>query len=148
MKGSLRELKEQLESPEEADISHMQIAKQAMNERGQKLFKISRQEVNEVYIASLARWEEVLTGFPVETVKVCALIGLHMMIWENSGLSENGSFESSGGSCEGNVGNDALHIILLHGSGDTIALFPDDCEVAKVALSCQKSQGHDVSGIA
>ena len=37
------------------EYSTMQIAKQARNERGQKLFQIFRQEENEVYIASLAR---------------------------------------------------------------------------------------------
>ena len=37
------------------------------------------------------------------------------------------------------VGNDALFVIGLHGSGDTIALFLQDWEVAEVALSCQKA---------
>ena len=57
LKVSLGELKEQLESPEEAGFSIMQIAKQARNERGQKLFQIFRQGENEVYIASLVRWD-------------------------------------------------------------------------------------------
>ena len=35
-----------------------------------------------------------------------------------------------------NVGNDALFVIGLHGSRDPIALFLQDWEVAKVALSC------------
>ena len=35
----------------------MQIAKKARNEGGQKLFETSRQGENEVYIASLARWD-------------------------------------------------------------------------------------------
>ena len=39
LKVSLRKLREQLESREEADISFMQIAKQARNERGQTLFQ-------------------------------------------------------------------------------------------------------------
>ena len=43
---------------------------------------------------------------------------------------------SSSSSDENNVGNDALFVIGLHGSGDTIALFLQDWEVAKVALSC------------
>ena len=43
--------------PEEASISILQMAKQARNERGQKLFQIFRQEENEVHIASLARWD-------------------------------------------------------------------------------------------
>ena len=51
VKVGLGELKEQLETPDEAGISVMQIAKQARNERGQKLFQFFRQEENEVYIA-------------------------------------------------------------------------------------------------
>ena len=34
------------------------------------------------------------------------------------------------------MGNGALFVIWLHGSGDAIALFLQDWEVAKVALSC------------
>ena len=74
-----------------------------------------------------------------EKVKACALNGLHMMAEENSWRSESGSSVSSGGSCEGNVGNDALFVIGLHGSGDTVALFLQDWQVAKVALSCHVS---------
>ena len=37
---------------------------------------------------------------------------------------------------EYNVGNGALLVIGLHGSGDVIAHFLQDWEVAKVALSC------------
>ena len=40
----------------------MQIAKQARKERGQKLFEIFRQGENEVYSASLARWDTQLKG--------------------------------------------------------------------------------------
>ena len=43
---------------------------------------------------------------------------------------------SSSGSREGNVCNDALHVIGLYGSGEHIALFLQDWELAKVALSC------------
>ena len=49
---------------------------------------------------------------------------------------DSGSSVSSGGSCEGNVCNDALFVIGPHGSGDTSALLQPDWEVAKVALSC------------
>ena len=80
----------------------------------------------------------------VETVKACALIGLHMMIEENSKRSENGSSVSSSSSDENNVGSDALFVIGLHGCGDTNALLLQDWEVAKVALSCRP--GH-VPGI-
>ena len=55
LKVGLSELKEQLETPEEAGFSIMQIAKQSRKERGQKLFQVFRQEENEVCIASLAR---------------------------------------------------------------------------------------------
>ena len=37
---------------------------------------------------------------------------------------------------EGNVCNDALHVIWLYGLGDKISLFLQDWELAKVALSC------------
>ena len=56
-----------------------------------------------------------------------------MMIEENSGRSENGSSVSSSSSDENNVGNGALFVIGLHGSGDTVAFFLRDWEVAKVA---------------
>ena len=58
----LSELKEQLETLEEACISIMQIAKQARNERGQKFFQIFRQEETEVHIARLTRWDTQLNG--------------------------------------------------------------------------------------
>ena len=51
-------------------------------------------------------------------------------------ISENGSSVSSSSSDGNNVGNDALFLIGLHGSSDTIALFLQDWEVAKVAWSC------------
>ena len=43
---------------------------------------------------------------------------------------------SSSGSREGNVCNDALHVIGLYGFGDKISFFLQDWELAKVALSC------------
>ena len=52
LKVGLGEMKEQLETMEEAGISIMQIAQQAKNERAQKLFQIFRQEEN----ASSARF--------------------------------------------------------------------------------------------
>ena len=48
----------------------MQIAKQVMNERGDKLFPIFRQEDNQVYIASLTRWDAQLKGL-VELERRC-----------------------------------------------------------------------------
>ena len=70
LKVSLRELKEQVESLEEADISFRQIAKQARNERVQKLFQIFGQEEKEVHIASRARWDAHLKGL-VELERRC-----------------------------------------------------------------------------
>ena len=62
LKVSLSELKEQQKAFEEAGFSIMQIAQQARNERGQKLFETFRQGENEVYIASAARWDTQLKG--------------------------------------------------------------------------------------
>ena len=70
LKVVLTELKEQLESPEEAGISIMQIAQQARTGRDQKLIQIFRQEENKVYIASLARWDTQLKGL-VELERRC-----------------------------------------------------------------------------
>ena len=57
-------------------------------------------------------------------------------MWESEGemWSEDESV-SSGGSREGNVCNDALHVIGLHGRGGKFSLFLKDWELAKVALS-------------
>ena len=38
------------------------LAQQAMNENGHKIFEIFRQDEEEVYIASLSRWNEQLKG--------------------------------------------------------------------------------------
>ena len=66
----LSELKEQLETPEEAGFSVMQIAKQTWNERGQELFEMFRQGEMEVYIASMARWDTQREGL-VELERRC-----------------------------------------------------------------------------
>ena len=49
---------------------------------------------------------------------------------------------SSSASREGNVCNDALHIIGLRGPGDKISLFLKDWELARLALSCRSAPGH------
>ena len=54
---------------------------------------------------------------------------------EGEAWSEDESV-SSGGSREGNVCNDALHVIGLRGPGGSISLFVKDWELAKVALRC------------
>ena len=58
-------------------------------------------------------------------------------MWESEGevWSEDESVSSSG-SREGNVCNDALHVIGLHGPGDKISLLLQDRELARVASSC------------
>ena len=38
-----------------------------------------------------------------------------------------------------NVSNEVSYVIGLHGSGDKVSHFLQDWEVAKVALSCQKT---------
>ena len=60
-------------------------------------------------------------SIPVETVKACALVGLHMMAEDHSWRTDSGSSFSSNSSSENNVGNDALFLIRLQGSSDTIA---------------------------
>ena len=102
--------------------------------------------------------------FSVDVLKRCALFALHLFaeegrgadgcyalglrdeskmgcpksqMWESEGeaWSEDESVSSSG-TREGNVCNDALHVIGLYGPSDKISLFLKDWELAKVALSC------------
>ena len=81
-------------------------------------------------------------SIPVEAVKPCALVGLHMMAEEDSWRTDTGSSFSSSRSSENNVGNGALFVIGLHGSGDAVALFLQDWEVAKVAFELPHGCGH------
>ena len=60
---------------------------------------------------------------------------------EGEAWSEDGDASSSG-SREGNVCNDALHVVGLHGPGGKISLFLQDWELAKVA----HGPGHAVPG--
>ena len=60
MKFSTSELKEQFLSPDESSVKKVRIARQARSEKSKKLFQICRQGANEVFIASMARWEEQL----------------------------------------------------------------------------------------
>ena len=59
-----------------------------------------------------------------------------MVAEENSWRSDSGSSVSSSRSGENDASNDALFVIGPQGSVDTIALFFQDWEVARVALSC------------
>ena len=86
----------------------------------------SSSSVRRKSVGSSVSWFGVGPASHVEAVKACALIGLHMMAGENSGRSDNGSSVSSSSLDENNVGSDALFVIGLHGSYDTIALFLQD----------------------
>ena len=68
-------------------------------------------------------------------------------MWESEGVS--GSEEESVSSSvprEGNVGNEALHVIGLYGPGDKISLFLQDGELAGFELP--HCPGHAVPGTA
>ena len=63
-------------------------------------------------------------------------IGDSFLVPELEDGSEAWKDEQADSSSEDNVGDGALLVIALHRSGDAIALFLQDREVAKVALSC------------
>ena len=63
-------------------------------------------------------------------------IGDGFLVPELKDGSESSKDEQADSSSENNVGIGALFVIGLHGSGDVIAHFLQDWEVAKVALSC------------
>ena len=58
-------------------------------------------------------------------------------MWESEGEAwlEDESVSSSAFR-EGNVCNDALHVIKVYGRGDKVSLFLKDWELARVASSC------------
>ena len=70
VKVGVTELKEQLEISEEAGVSIKQVAQQAMNENGQKIFEHFRRGGEEVCSASWARWNAQLKGL-AELEKRC-----------------------------------------------------------------------------
>ena len=65
-------------------------------------------------------------------------------MWESEGEAWSEEESVSGGSREGNVCTDALHVIGLHGPGVKISLFWKDWELAEVALP--HGPGHAVPG--
>ena len=65
-----------------------------------------------------------------------SFIGDGFQVPELKGESEASKDEQADSLSENNVGNGALFVIGLHGSGGVIAQFLQDWEVAKVALSC------------
>ena len=64
-------------------------------------------------------------------------IGDGFLVPELKDGSEASKDEQADSLSENNVGNGSLFVIGLHRSGDAIALFLQDWEVAKVALSCR-----------
>ena len=74
-------------------------------------------------------------SIPVQAVKACALVGLHMMAKAVSGRMDSGSSFSSSSSSENNVGNSVLFVIGPHGSGNVSALFLQDWEVPRIFRS-------------
>ena len=62
-------------------------------------------------------------------------IGDGFQVPELKGESETSKDEQADSLNENNVGNGALFVVGLHGSGDVIAHFLHDWEVAEVALS-------------
>ena len=66
-----------------------------------------------------------------------SFIGDGFLVPELKGESEASEDEQKDSSSENNEGNGAFFVIGLHRSGDAIALFVQDWEVAKVALSAQ-----------
>ena len=66
-------------------------------------------------------------------------IGDGFLIPELKDESESSEDEQADSPSENNVGNGAMFVIGLQKLGDTIALFLQDWEVAKVASSCQKA---------
>ena len=85
-------------------------------------------------------------SIPVKAAKACALIGLHTRFEENAWRSDSGTSVSSSSSSENNVGDEALHIIGLHGCGDTMSLFFQEWEVANGSIELPHSPGHAVPG--
>ena len=63
-------------------------------------------------------------------------IGDGFLVPELKDESEASKDEQADSSSENNVGDGALFVIGLHGSGDTIALFLRDWEVAKAVFRC------------
>ena len=80
----------------------------------------------------------------VEAVNACALVGVHMMAKEDSWRTDSGSSFSSSNSSENNVGNGALFVIGLHGSGDATAPLPTRLGGGKGSLELPFCIGHAV----
>ena len=62
LKVSVTELQEKLGISKEAGVSIKQVAQQARNENGRKIFEIFRRGEEDVCIASWARWNAQLKG--------------------------------------------------------------------------------------
>ena len=62
VKVGITELQERVEVPAQIGISFQQVAQQAMNEDGQKMFEVFWQEEGELCVASWARLEAKRKG--------------------------------------------------------------------------------------
>ena len=115
----------------------------------------------------LSELVELMPCISAETVKACALIGLHMMaeenalrsntdfspegdmwrfdcpkspVWSSNGVEWAGSEDASSLEYdEHNVGNLAVEVVGQNWSSEVISLFVEDWEVGRVALSCRLS---------
>ena len=74
VKVGITELQERVEVPLQYGISIQQVAQQAVNENGQKIFEIFWQEIEELCIASWARWEAQRKG-SVDLERRCQDLG-------------------------------------------------------------------------
>ena len=67
-------------------------------------------------------------------------------MWESEGEAWSDESVSSSGSREGNVCNDALHVIGLHGPGGKISLFLKDCDAGKGGTELSHGPEHAMPG--
>ena len=92
--------------------------------------------------------------FSADVLKKCALIALHVIEAFNSFIGDGfqvqelkGESQSSDAYQTGNVNNEALHVIGLHGSGDKISLFLQDWGVGTGGIKLSHGHGHLVPGM-
>ena len=76
---------------------------------------------------SSVSWFGLGPSIPVDAVKACALVGLHMMTKEDSWRTDSGSSFSSSSSSENNVGNGALFVIRLR----LVTQLPSSCKTGR-----------------
>ena len=117
---------------------------------------------------------DIRTSFSADVLKKCALLALHIIAEEERdgdgfevrvlgdewkmGCPESPTWESegeawsededasSGSSREGNVCNDSLHVVGLHGPRDKISLYPAGVGVGNGGTKLSHGPGHAVPG--